>query len=32
MRERTELMGSELSIETSPAAGTVVRLTIDTGG
>lgn len=32
MRERAELMGSELSIETSPAAGTVVRLTIDTGG
>lgn len=32
MRERAELMDSELSIETSPAAGTVVRLTIDTGG
>lgn len=32
MRERAGLLGSELTIETSPAAGTVVRLTIDTGG
>ncbi len=29
MRERAELLGSQLSIQTSPAAGTVVRLTID---
>jgi signal transduction histidine kinase len=30
MRERSELLlGSQLSIQTSPAAGTVVRLTID---
>ena len=28
MRERAELLGSELSIESHPAAGTVVRLTI----
>ena len=32
MRERAELLGSELSITTSAAAGTIVRLTIDTGG
>lgn len=32
MRERADLLGSELSITTSPAAGTVVRLTIDIGG
>jgi two-component system sensor histidine kinase DegS len=29
MRERAELLGSVLTIQTSPAAGTVVRLTID---
>ena len=29
MRERSDLLGSQLSIETNPAAGTVVRLTID---
>jgi two-component system sensor histidine kinase DegS len=29
MRERADLLGSHLSIQTSPAAGTVVRLTID---
>jgi two-component system sensor histidine kinase DegS len=29
MRERADLLGSQLSIQTSPAAGTVVRLTID---
>lgn len=32
MRERADLLGSELSITTSPAAGTVVRLTTDIGG
>jgi two-component system sensor histidine kinase DegS len=32
MRERADLLGSQLSIETNPAAGTVVRLTIDIGG
>lgn len=32
MRERADLLGSRLSIHTSPAAGTVVRLTIDLGG
>jgi two-component system, NarL family, sensor histidine kinase DegS len=32
MRERAELAGAELSIEARPAAGTVVRLSIDTGG
>lgn len=32
MRERSDLLGSELSIETGPAAGTVVRLTISSGG
>lgn len=31
MRERSDLLGSQLSIQTSPAAGTVVRLTIDPG-
>jgi two-component system sensor histidine kinase DegS len=31
MRERADLLGSRLSIETRPAAGTVVRLTIDPG-
>lgn len=30
MRERAELLGSHLSIETSPAAGTVVRLSLVT--
>jgi two-component system sensor histidine kinase DegS len=29
MRERSELLGSQLAIQTSPSAGTVVRLTID---
>jgi len=29
MRERSELLGAELTIHTNPAAGTVVRLTID---
>lgn len=29
MRERSDLLGSQLTIQTSPAAGTVVRLTID---
>ncbi len=29
MRERSDLLGSQLSIQTSPTAGTVVRLTID---
>lgn len=29
MRERAELLGSKLTFETHPAAGTVVRLTID---
>jgi two-component system sensor histidine kinase DegS len=29
MRERSDLLGSQLSIQTSPSAGTVVRLTID---
>ena len=32
MRERADLLGSDLSITTNPAAGTVVRLTIDIGG
>ena len=32
MRERADLLGSELSITTSPTAGTVVRLTTDIGG
>lgn len=32
MHERADLLGSELSIRTSPAAGTVVRLTIEIGG
>ena len=29
MRERSDLLGSQLSIQTSPTGGTVVRLTID---
>jgi two-component system nitrate/nitrite sensor histidine kinase NarX len=29
MRERAELLGSQLTFQTSPAPGTVVRLTID---
>ena len=29
MQERSDLLGSQLTIQTSPAAGTVVRLTID---
>ena len=29
MRERSDLLGSQLSIQTSPAAGTVVRLSIN---
>jgi two-component system sensor histidine kinase DegS len=32
MRERADLLGSELSITTRPAGGTVVRLTSDLGG
>lgn len=32
MRERAELLGSELSITTSAAGGTILRLTIQTGG
>jgi signal transduction histidine kinase len=32
MRERSDLLGARLSIETRPAAGTVVRLSIDTRG
>jgi signal transduction histidine kinase len=32
MRERAELLGSELSITTIPAGGTVVRLSTDIGG
>jgi len=32
MRERAELLGSELSITTSAAAGTIVRLTTEIGG
>jgi signal transduction histidine kinase len=32
MRERAELLGAELAIETGPAVGTVVRLSINTGG
>jgi two-component system, NarL family, sensor histidine kinase DegS len=32
MRERAELLGSELSITSIPAAGTVVRLTTEIGG
>ena len=31
MRERSDLLGSHLTIQTSPAAGTVVRLMIDPG-
>ena len=29
MRERSDLLGSQLAIQTSPAGGTLVRLTID---
>jgi two-component system nitrate/nitrite sensor histidine kinase NarX len=32
MRERAELLGSELTITTSPASGTIVRLTTEIGG
>lgn len=32
MRERSELLGARLAIETHPAAGTVVRLSISTSG
>lgn len=32
MRERSDLLGAQLSIESGPAAGTVVRLGISTGG
>jgi two-component system, NarL family, sensor histidine kinase DegS len=32
MRERAELVGAKLSIDARPAAGTVVRLSINTGG
>jgi len=32
MRERSELLGARLSIESRPAAGTVIRLAIDTRG
>jgi two-component system sensor histidine kinase DegS len=32
MRERSDLVGARLSIDTRPAAGTVVRLAIDTRG
>lgn len=32
MRERSDLLGSQLFIETAPGAGTVVRLIISTGG
>jgi two-component system sensor histidine kinase DegS len=32
MRERADLLGSELTITTSPAAGTILRLTIEIGG
>jgi two-component system sensor histidine kinase DegS len=31
MRERSDLLGSQLTIQTSPTTGTVVRLTIDPG-
>lgn len=31
MRERSELLGARLAIDTQPAAGTVVRLTIQSG-
>ncbi len=31
MRERSDLLGAQLTIQTSPAAGTVVRLTVDPG-
>ena len=29
MRERSDLLGSQLSIQTDPSGGTLVRLTID---
>ncbi|MDQ3937921.1 MAG: sensor histidine kinase [Chloroflexota bacterium] len=32
MRERSELLGAQLSIESGPASGTIVRLRIGTGG
>ena len=32
MRERAELLGSELTITTSPSSGTIVRLTTEIGG
>ena len=32
MRERSDLLGARLSIDTRPSAGTVVRLSIDTRG
>jgi two-component system sensor histidine kinase DegS len=32
MRERAELLGSELTITTSPDSGTIVRLTTEVGG
>jgi signal transduction histidine kinase len=32
MRERAELLGSELTITTNPSSGTIVRLNIETGG
>ncbi|HEY7598873.1 MAG TPA: sensor histidine kinase [Candidatus Limnocylindrales bacterium] len=32
MRERSELLGARLTIETKPAAGTVVRLSVSTNG
>jgi two-component system, NarL family, sensor histidine kinase DegS len=32
MRERTDLLGAQLSIDTRPAAGTTVRLRINTAG
>lgn len=32
MRERAELLGSELTITTSPGSGTIVRLTTEIGG
>ncbi len=32
MRERSDLLGARLAIDTKPAAGTVVRLTIKSGG
>ena len=32
MRERAELLGSQLAIDTNRTSGTIVRLTIDLGG